>query len=71
MIDLNEVSAIRTADPHDMLGCLEHLPQHLEAGWAAAEAIDLPGSFRQIERVVIAGMGGPAIGGSLFASLMA
>jgi glucose/mannose-6-phosphate isomerase len=71
MIDLNDVRAIRVADAHDMLGHAADLPQQLIDSWAAAEAIDLPSSFQKIDRVVLAGMGGLAGGGALFASLVA
>ena len=71
MFDLNDVKAIRAADAHDMLGHVVDLPQQLIDGWAAAEAIDLPLAFREIDRVVLAGMGGLAGAGSLFASLVA
>lgn len=71
MIDLNDVKAIRAVDVHDMLGHVVELPQQLIDGWAAAEAIDLPVSFREIDRVVLAGVGGFAGGGSLFAALVA
>ena len=71
MIDLDDVKAIRVTDAHDMLGQVAGLPQQLIEGWAAAEAIDLPLSFREIDRVVLAGMGGLAGGGALFAALVA
>ncbi len=71
MIDLNDVKAIRAVDMHDVLGHAADLPQQLIDGWSAAEAIDLPPSFQEIDRVVVAGMGGLAGGGSLFAALAA
>jgi hypothetical protein len=71
MFDLNAVLAIHQADPRNMLDHILNLPQQLEDGWAAAAAIDLPTSFRAIDRVLIAGMGTSAMGGSLLASLMA
>jgi glucose/mannose-6-phosphate isomerase len=71
MFDLNDVKAIRMADTHDMLGQVADLPQQLIDGWAAAEAIDLPASFQEVDRVVLTGMGGLAASGSLFASLVA
>ena len=71
MIDLNDVKAIRIIDAHDMLGHVANLPQQLIDAWAAAEAIDLPGMFREVDRVVLAGMGGLASGGALFAALVA
>jgi glucose/mannose-6-phosphate isomerase len=71
MIDLNDVNAVRMADAHEMLGHVADLPQQLIDGWAAAEAIELPQSFREIDRVVLTGMGGLASGGALFAALAA
>ncbi len=71
MIDLDDAQAIRQADVHDMLGRVADLPQQLADGWAAAEAIDLPLSFREIDQIVLAGMGGLAGGGALFAALAA
>ena len=70
MIDLNDVKTIRLLDAHDMLGYVADLPQQLIDGWAAAEAIDLPLSFGEIDRVVVAGMGGLASSGALFAALV-
>jgi glucose/mannose-6-phosphate isomerase len=71
MIDLNDAEAVRAADAHDMLGHVADLPQQLIDGWAAAEAVDLPAAFREIDRVVLAGMGGLAGGGALVAALVA
>ncbi len=71
MIDLNDEKTIRLKDAFDMLGYVADLPQQLIDGWAATEAIDLPLSFREIDRVVLVGMGGMAGGGALFASLVA
>ena len=63
MIDLDDARAIRQADAHDMLARVAELPQQLTDGWAATEAIDLPLSFREVDQVVLAGMGGLAGGG--------
>ncbi len=71
MIDLNDAAAIHAADPYHFRDHIVALPQQLAAGWAAAQALDLPDSFSQIDRVVLIGMGGSAIGAALFASLIA
>jgi glucose/mannose-6-phosphate isomerase len=71
MIDLNDAATIRAADPYNFRDHIVALPRQLADGWAAAEALDLPGSFSQIERVVAVGMGGSAISGALFAALAA
>jgi glucose/mannose-6-phosphate isomerase len=70
MFDLNNVEAIHAADPDNMLGHILNLPQQLEAGWTTADAVNLPSVLQHIDRVVISGMGGSAIAGSLLAALM-
>jgi glucose/mannose-6-phosphate isomerase len=46
MFDLDDVKIIHAMDAHDMLWHVIDLPQQLIDGWAAAEAIELPTSFR-------------------------
>ena len=71
MIDLNDPQAIRACDPEGMLRHIADLPDQCEAAWRDAQAIELPESFKEARQVVIAGMGGSAIGGALFQSLAA
>jgi glucose/mannose-6-phosphate isomerase len=70
MIDLNDIAAIHAADPQHMHQHILNLPQQLIDGWAAADKVHLPLSLSRIDRVVITGMGGSAMGGSLLAALM-
>jgi len=69
MLDLNDVQAIRAGDPQNMFGHIAGLPDQCEAAWRAAVQFALPETFETISQVVVAGMGGSAIGGALFASL--
>ena len=71
MLDLNDVSAIHAADPQHLLDQLLSLPQHVTDGWAAANAVDLPPSFEQIDRIVVAAIGRSASAGAVFAGLIA
>ncbi len=71
MLDLNDVAAIRAADPQHMLDHLSNLPQYLHEGWAAAKAVQLPPSFEQTDRMVIAAVGRSAVASALFAALIA
>ncbi|HLF25430.1 MAG TPA: bifunctional phosphoglucose/phosphomannose isomerase [Anaerolineae bacterium] len=71
MIDLNHVQTIREADPDGMFQHIAGLPDQCEAAWQAAHTVDLPESFRPVSQVVIAGMGGSAIGGALLQALAA
>ena len=71
MLDLNDVSAIHAADPQHLLDQLLSLPQHVTDGWAAANAVELPPSFEQIDRIVIAAVGRSAVASAVFAALIA
>ena len=56
-------------DPHGLLGRIEALPQQVDQAWAAGEALTLPDDYRDVDRVVVLGMGGSGIGGTLLAAL--
>jgi glucose/mannose-6-phosphate isomerase len=71
MIDLNHPETIRALDPGGMFGHIAGLPDQCEAAWRVAQTVELPESFKRVNQVVIAGMGGSAIGGALLASLAA
>ncbi|HZY43890.1 MAG TPA: bifunctional phosphoglucose/phosphomannose isomerase [Anaerolineae bacterium] len=70
MNDLNDVTAIHAADPHGLHQHILNLPKQMEDAWAATDRVELPQSLSQIDRVVIIGMGGSAIGGSLLSAVM-
>ena len=57
-------------DPENMLGYIDALAEDLEKAWQLGFSLPLP-AFDHIERVVIAGMGGSAIGGDLLSAYLA
>ena len=60
------------ADPYNFRDHIVALPQQLQLlGGRPRKRSICPASFSQIDRVVVVGMGGSAIGGALFASLVA
>jgi glucose/mannose-6-phosphate isomerase len=63
-MDLNEYKAFKTIDPEDMLAHIDGLPRQLEGAWKLGNSLALP-EWKGIERVVITGMGGSAIGADL------
>jgi glucose/mannose-6-phosphate isomerase len=63
-MDLNNWQAFKTLDPEDMLSHIDGLPDQLEKAWELGNALPLP-AWSNIERVVITGMGGSAIGADL------
>jgi glucose/mannose-6-phosphate isomerase len=67
-MNLDDLQAMKKIDTQDMLGCIDRLPDQLEEAWNAGQSFPLPDSLRNIRRIVIAGMGGSAIGGSMLAA---
>jgi glucose/mannose-6-phosphate isomerase len=70
-MELDDRNQMRTIDKQDMLGCIDRLPDQLEEAWQAAQTFPLPDSLRSIQRIVIAGMGGSAIGGAILSAYAA
>jgi len=69
-VDLDDLESLRELDPEGMLNHIDGLPEQLGKAWEMGKAGPLPerGEFRQ---VVIAGMGGSAIGADLLAAYVA
>ncbi|MDW8065082.1 MAG: bifunctional phosphoglucose/phosphomannose isomerase [Anaerolineae bacterium] len=73
MIDLDDAAGLRALDRGRMLELVADLPRQLRAGWAQAMGASLPRGWEAsaFDAIVIAGMGGSAIGASLAAALTA
>lgn len=70
MINLDDLSVYKKIDTSDMLGQLYGLPQQCLEAWQKALAFKLPEDYKDIDRIVILGMGGSAIAGDLLESLV-
>jgi glucose/mannose-6-phosphate isomerase len=68
---LDELRQMQSLDPQDMLGHIDRLPDQLEEAWKAGQAFPLPSPAVPIRQVVIAGMGGSAIGGAILSAYAA
>ncbi len=64
---LDQPEKFAELDPEDMLGYIEALPAQLEEAWQLGAEAALP-TRNEFTNVVIAGMGGSAIGGDLLAA---
>ena len=69
MIDLDNLEIYRQYDQSGMLVHLHGLPQQCRQAWEKASKFALPTDFKDINKIVICGMGGSAIGGDLLRSL--
>jgi glucose/mannose-6-phosphate isomerase len=68
---LDDLQAMKKIDTQDMLGSIDRLPDQLEEAWKAAQSFPLPDALRNARQIVITGMGGSAIGGSLLTAYAA
>ena len=64
-------SELKKLDPGDMLARIHEVPWQCQQAWQMAEDFDLPRDYSTVNKVLIVGMGGSAIGGDLVSSLVA
>jgi glucose/mannose-6-phosphate isomerase len=69
-MDLDNYENFKQLDSQDMLAQIEGLPEQLARAWESGQTKPLP-DWEGIERVVVAGMGGSAIGADLLAAYAA
>ena len=70
MPDLDAPTSFARLDPQGMLACIADLPRQCEVAWEKAQSVDLPDEYRDVDQIVILGMGGSAIGGDLLRALL-
>jgi glucose/mannose-6-phosphate isomerase len=68
---LDDLAAYQRIDPEGMLARIRDLPHQCRAAWNEAQNLKLPDDYREIDTVVILGMGGSAIAGDFLRSLVA
>ena len=68
---LDDAEARARLDPGGMGAAVRGLPDQCRAAWDEARHLELPAAYREIDRIVILGMGGSAIGGDIFRLLLA
>src|SRR4030042_512258 len=69
MVNLDDLQIYKRLDPANMLEPLHGLPQQCRTAWRRAKDFNLPQNYAAIDKVVVLGMGGSAIGGSLLRNL--
>ncbi len=69
-VNLDDIKIYAKNDPDRMLERIKELPMQCKKAWQAALELKLLASYKDINKVVILGMGGSAIGGDLVKSLV-
>ncbi|MBI2846485.1 MAG: bifunctional phosphoglucose/phosphomannose isomerase [Chloroflexi bacterium] len=70
MLNLDDPSVYERLDPSRMRLRIGGLPRQCAEAWERAKNFRLPEDYRRVERVVVLGMGGSAIGGDLLGDLV-
>ena len=68
--NLDDPQVYKRFDPSNMLRRIGELPQQCRQAWASATDFPLPSDYSRVNKVIILGMGGSAIGGDLVSSLV-
>jgi glucose/mannose-6-phosphate isomerase len=68
---LDDPTTYQRLDPQEMRAIIRDLPRQCQAAWQEAQAFELPADYRDVDKVVILGMGGSAIAGDLLRALVA
>ena len=69
-MNLDDFNEFPKLDPQNMLAEIDNLPTQLESAWVLGQSLPLP-ETENLRRVVVAGMGGSAIGADLVAAYIA
>jgi len=67
--DLDNLDIYEQLDHDGMLACIHDMPKMCQQAWDLAVNFDIPPGYSQVNKVLILGMGGSAIGGDLVNSL--
>lgn len=68
---LDDIKAIKKLDSGNMLGSLQLLSKQVEQIYQIAEKIKIPTSYKNIDNIVVLGMGGSALGAHVIKNLFA
>ena len=64
-MNLDDLDGLRATDAQNFLSDVNGLPDQIAQGWTLAESLSLPDGWRDVQQVVMAGMGGSAMAGAL------
>ena len=70
IVNLDDAKVYQRCDPDGMAKHINNMPDFCESAWKSAMSFDLPRDYADVNKVVILGMGGSAIGGDLLSSYL-
>lgn len=70
-MSLDDLTYIKQLDSANMVGSIELLDKQIQQTWQEISGIDVPSSYKDVNKIVFAGMGGSALGAHVFKHLYA
>jgi glucose/mannose-6-phosphate isomerase len=70
IMNLDDPQLYKNLDTTNLHERISNLPQQCRQAWQSAIALPLPNDFKKINKIVVIGMGGSAIGGDLLRTLV-
>jgi len=64
------ISNLKKYDQADMLGSIQLIPKQAQAAWQQASKLKLPADYRQINQIIVIGMGGSILGPELVKNIL-
>jgi glucose/mannose-6-phosphate isomerase len=71
MTDLDNLQAIKELDKENVLASVDVLPKQCLHAWEDNEKLEVPNSYRDINRIIMCGMGGSGLGARVIESVFA
>src|SRR4030042_949464 len=62
MTDIDDLEEIKRLDSHNMIGSLQALGNQLKVAWSESQLVQIPPEYKNVQNIVVAGMGGSALG---------
>lgn len=69
MIDLNNLEEIKRLDPKNVYDSTEMLADQCEQIWNDSKSLNFPAEYKNVQNIIVCGMGGSAYGGHVAPSL--
>ncbi len=69
-VNLDDLKLYTATDPEGMLARIKELPVQFKQAWQQVKSFSLPAAYRNVNKIVVLGMGGSAIGGDLVRTLI-
>lgn len=70
-MNLDDLNYFKSTDTQNFLRDIDTLPDQVESAWRLGQSLSLPEQYQTATHIVITGMGGSAIGGTLAQALVA